>query len=167
MKPQRKKRLIHVIVGVLASATVVGLVLYASEKNMNAFFTPTQISQGEAPLDKIIRIGGLVKEGTVEHIKHDDARLETRFVVTDKKSEFTITYNKVLPDLFREGQGIVAEGQVNAEGIFEAVNVLAKHDEEYKAPEVLDALEQAGHPIKSEDKKDQSGDHSKEYSKDY
>ncbi len=150
MKPHRKKRLIHVVVGVLATATVVGLVLFASEETMNAFFTPTEIAQGKAPLDKIIRIGGLVKKGSVEHINHSDSRLETRFVVTDQKMDFTVTYNKVLPDLFREGQGIVALGQVNSQGVFEATEVLAKHDEEYKAPEVLDALERAGHPVKLE-----------------
>ena len=148
MKPHRKKRLLTIIGGVTAVSIAVGLVLYASEQKMNLFYTPTEIAQGMAPPDKMIRIGGLVKEGTVENVDRHDATLETRFVVTDKAKDIMVSYDKVLPDLFREGQGVVALGQVNSQGVFKASEVLAKHDEEYKAPEVLDALERAGHPVK-------------------
>lgn len=150
MKPHRKKRLLVIIGGVVAVSVAVALVLFASEQKMNLFYTPTEIAQGAAPLDKIIRVGGLVKTGTVENVDRADAVLETRFVVTDKAKEIKVSYDKVLPDLFREGQGIVALGRVNQEGVFVASEVLAKHDEEYKAPEVLDALERAGHPVKKE-----------------
>ncbi|WP_444998172.1 cytochrome c maturation protein CcmE [Aliikangiella sp. IMCC44359] len=148
MKPHRKKKLLSIIGGVVAVSCVVGLVLYASDQKMNLFFTPTEIAQGKAPSDRLIRVGGLVKMGSVEHIDRADAELETHFVVTDQKLDIAVIYNKVLPDLFREGQGVVALGKVNEQGTFVASNVLAKHDEEYKAPEVLDALERAGHPVK-------------------
>jgi len=150
MKPHRQKRLLAIIGGVFAVAIAVGLVLYASEQKMNLFYTPTEIAEGKAPLDKIIRIGGLVKMGTVENVDRADSVLETRFVVTDNAKDIQVSYDRVLPDLFREGQGIVALGRVNNEGLFVASEVLAKHDEEYKAPEVLDALERAGHPVKRE-----------------
>ncbi|MEW4366203.1 cytochrome c maturation protein CcmE [Aliikangiella maris] len=148
MKPHRRKKLFSIIGGVLAVSTVVGLVLYASDQKMNLFYTPTEIAQGMAPTDKVIRVGGLVKMGSVEHVERADSALETRFVVTDQKLDIPVTYNKVLPDLFREGQGVVALGKMDNQGIFVASSVLAKHDEEYKAPEVLDALERAGHPVK-------------------
>ena len=150
MKPHRKKRLLAIIGGVAAVSVVVGLVLYASEQKMNAFFTPTEIAQGTAPIGKIIRIGGLVKLGSVKNIDRDDSKLETRFVVTDNMLDVAVVFDRVLPDLFREGQGIVALGQVDSKGVFVASEVLAKHDEEYKAPEVLDALERASHPVKRE-----------------
>ncbi len=150
MKPHRKKKLISIIIGVTGVSIVVALVLFASEQSVNLFQTPTQIANGEVKVDQVIRIGGLVKESSVQHIERKDSQLETRFVVTDKKNDIQVTYNKVLPDLFREGQGVVALGKINAQGVFVASEVLAKHDEEYKAPEVLDALEQAGHPVKRE-----------------
>lgn len=150
MKPHRKKRLIHIIGGISIVAIVVYLVIFAADQNMNLFRTPTQIANGEVALDQMIRIGGLVKDGSVRHINREDASLEIHFTITDLKHDTKVVYNKVLPDLFREGQGIVALGRVNKDGIFFATEVLAKHDEEYKAPEVLDALEQAGHPVKTD-----------------
>ncbi|MGX5174484.1 cytochrome c maturation protein CcmE [Aliikangiella sp. IMCC44653] len=148
MKPHRKKKLLSVIAGVVGVAAIVGLVLYASEQKMNLFYTPTEILAGSAPQDRVIRIGGLVKEGSVKNIPQSDASLKTLFTVTDKKSDVVVSFDKILPDLFREGQGVVALGRVNSEGVFVASEVLAKHDEEYKAPEVLEALEKAGHPVK-------------------
>lgn len=147
MKPHRKKRLLHILGGLAAVALITYLVIYAVNENMDAFKTPTQILTSNISTQQGIRIGGLVKKGSVRRIAHDDASLETRFLVTDTKNEIEVTYNKVLPDLFREGQGIVALGKINSQGVFVARRVLAKHDEEYKAPEVLDALEQAGHPV--------------------
>ncbi|TQV71690.1 cytochrome c maturation protein CcmE [Aliikangiella marina] len=151
MKPHRKKKLLAIVGGVLALSVAVGLILYASGQKMNLFYTPSEIAQGKAPLDQIIRVGGLVKMGTVEHVDRDDSVLETRFVVTDKAMDINVTFDRVLPDLFREGQGVVALGRIDEQGVFVATEVLAKHDEEYKAPEVLDALERAGHPVKKDD----------------
>lgn len=139
-----------VIGGVTAVASIIGLVLYASGQKMNLFYTPTEIAKGQAPSDKVIRIGGLVKQGSVKNIVRDDFQLETHFVVTDRQRDIPVSYSKVLPDLFKEGQGVVALGRLNAKGVFVASEVLAKHDEEYKAPEVLDALRRAGHPVKTE-----------------
>lgn len=150
MKPHRKKRLLTIVAGVMAVSVAVALILFASEQKMNLFYTPSEIAKGIAPLDRIIRVGGLVKVGSIENVDREDSVLETRFVVTDKAEEILVSYDKVLPDLFREGQGIVALGRVNQKGVFIASEVLAKHDEEYKAPEVLDALERAGHPVKKE-----------------
>ncbi len=144
MKPHRKKRLLAIVFGVLAVATVVGLVLYASSQKMNLFVTPSEIQAGTAPTDRVIRIGGLVKEGSV---KRSETSLRTDFIVTDRAADIPVTYDKIMPDLFREGQGVVALGQLNDQGVFVANSILAKHDEEYKAPEVLDALERAGHPV--------------------
>lgn len=144
MKPHRKKRLLAIVFGVLAVGAVVGLVLYASSQKMNLFVTPTEVQAGVAPTDRIIRIGGLVKEGSVVR---SETSLKTDFIVTDRVADIPVTYDKIMPDLFREGQGVVAMGQLNEKGIFVANNILAKHDEEYKAPEVLDALERAGHPV--------------------
>ncbi len=149
MKPQRKKRLLTIIGSALGVAAIVGLVLYASEQQMNLFYTPTEMASGIAPTDRVLRIGGLVKEGSV---KRSESSLLTTFVVTDLAEDVTVTYDKIMPDLFREGQGVVAMGKLNEQGVFVASSVLAKHDEEYKAPEVLDALERAGHPVDKESK---------------
>jgi len=153
MKPHRKKRLTSILGGVLGVAAVVALVLYASDQQMNLFLTPTELKAGKAPADRIIRIGGLVKEGSV--VRSENTLL-TRFIVTDMASDIEVTYDKIMPDLFREGQGVVAMGKMNPQGVFVASNILAKHDEEYKAPEVLDALERAGHPIEKK-KSNQQG----------
>ena len=141
MNPVRKKRL-FIILGILAGVGVaVGLALSALQQNINLFYTPTQIAAGEAPQDARIRAGGLVKEGSV---KRSSDSLEVDFVVTDGAAEVTIRYQGILPDLFREGQGIVALGRLNADGVLLADEVLAKHDENYMPPEVTQALEQSG-----------------------
>ena len=145
MKLHRKKRLTAIIASVFAVSIVIGLVLYASNQKMNLFITPTEVQAGIAPLDRIFRIGGLVKDGSV---KRSETSLRTDFIVTDGVADIKVTYDKIMPDLFREGQGVVAMGKMNDKGLFVASNILAKHDEEYKAPEVLDALERAGHPVK-------------------
>ncbi len=150
MKPHRKKRLISILATIIGVSIVIALVLYASDKKMDLFITPTEVNAGKAPVDRIFRIGGLVKKGSV---KRSTSSLLTEFIVTDMAEDVQVTYDKIMPDLFREGQGVVAMGKLNSEGVFVASNILAKHDEEYKAPEVLDALERAGHPIKTSDKK--------------
>ena len=141
MNPQRKKRL-FIILGLLAGLGVaVALALSALQQNINLFYTPTQIANGEAPLDTRIRAGGMVEKGSLQ--RSGDS-LDVRFVVTDFNKSVPITYRGILPDLFREGQGIVALGKLNAEGVVVADEVLAKHDEKYMPPEVTKALKESG-----------------------
>lgn len=141
MNPQRKKRL-FIILGLLAGVGVaVGLALSALQENITLFYTPTQIANGEAPLDTRIRAGGMVEKGSVQ--RSSDS-LDVRFVVTDFNKSVPITYRGILPDLFREGQGIVALGKLNGEGVVVADEVLAKHDEKYMPPEVTKALKESG-----------------------
>ena len=141
MNPQRKKRL-FIILGLLAGVGIaVGLALSALQQNINLFYTPTQIANGEAPLDTRIRAGGMVEKGSLQ--RSGDS-LDVRFVVTDFNKSVPITYRGILPDLFREGQGIVALGKLNAQGEVVADEVLAKHDEKYMPPEVTKALKESG-----------------------
>ena len=142
MHPVRKQRLLVVIYIVLGVSVAVGLVLYALQQNINLFFTPTQIAEGEAPADTLIRAGGMVVDGSV---KRSQDSLAVSFAVTDYQSTVTIQYEGILPDLFREGQGIVAQGKLDDKGVLQAVEVLAKHDENYMPPEVTEALEKSGH----------------------
>jgi cytochrome c-type biogenesis protein CcmE len=149
MNKVRKQRLM-VVVGVLAGLGVaVALTLTALQDNINLFYTPQQVENGEAPVGRKMRVGGLVVDGTV---KRDPESLNVAFDVTDGKGQFTIHYQGILPDLFREGQGIVANGTLVSREMFEAEEVLAKHDETYMPPEVQDALEKAGHPGANKEK---------------
>ena len=138
MNAVHKKRLIIVIVGVVVFSAAASLVLYALTENINLFYSPTQIAAGEAPVDKRIRVGGMVAEGS---LKRQPDSLDVEFAVTDFEHSLIIHYDRVLPDLFREGQGIVATGKIDAAGKFQASEVLAKHDENYMPPEVADMLE--------------------------
>ncbi|MCQ2031145.1 cytochrome c maturation protein CcmE [Stutzerimonas zhaodongensis] len=141
MNPVRKKRL-FIILAILAGVGIaVTLALSALQENINLFYTPTQIAAGEAPEGTRIRAGGLVENGSVSRSKDS---LTVSFRVTDNNETVTIQYQGILPDLFREGQGIVALGRVNAEGVMVADEVLAKHDENYMPPEVTQALEKSG-----------------------
>ncbi|MGG5872765.1 cytochrome c maturation protein CcmE [Pseudomonas peli] len=141
MNPVRKKRLYIVLAIIAGVGIAVALALSALQQNINLFYTPTQIANGEAPQDTRIRAGGLVEEGSV---KRSSDSLETDFVVTDGAKNVTIRFTGILPDLFREGQGIVAMGKLDANGVLIADEVLAKHDENYMPPEVMQALEQSG-----------------------
>ncbi len=141
MNAVRKKRLFIVLAIVAGVGIAVALALSALQQNINLFYTPTQIANGEAPVDTRIRAGGLVEEGSV---KRSSDSLQTDFVVTDGAAQVTIRFHGILPDLFREGQGIVAMGKVDDSGILLADEVLAKHDENYMPPEVKQALEQSG-----------------------
>lgn len=143
MNPVRKQRLLVVAGVVVGLAVAVGLTLYALSQNINLFFTPKQIVSGEAPLARQMRVGGLVAEGSV---RRDTDGLGVLFDLTDGVGTFTVRYQGILPDLFREGQGIVANGTLIRRDYFEAEEVLAKHDELYMPPEVQQALEEAGHP---------------------
>jgi cytochrome c-type biogenesis protein CcmE len=144
VNPQRKKRL-FIILGLLVGVAVaVGFALSALQQNINLFYTPTQIANGEAPLDTRIRAGGMVEKGSVQ--RSSDS-LDVRFVVTDFNKSVPITYRGILPDLFREGQGIVALGKLNGDGVVVADEVLAKHDEKYMPPEVTKALKESGQAV--------------------
>jgi cytochrome c-type biogenesis protein CcmE/HAMP domain-containing protein len=145
----RKKRLYIVLAILVGAGIAVGLALMALNQNINLFYTPTQIANGEAPQDARIRAGGMVAEGS---LKRSGDSLDVEFVVTDFAKSVTIRYRGILPDLFREGQGIVALGKLNADGVLIADEVLAKHDENYMPPEVTKALKDSGQlqPGKSE-----------------
>ena len=138
MKPHRRKRLAIILFIAAGLSVGIGLTLYALRQNLNMFFTPTQVAAGEVPAGREIRVGGMVKEGSVSHAEDS---LEVRFVATDYASDVPIHYVGILPDLFREGQGIVVEGQVDGAGVLQASRVLAKHDENYLSPEVKAALD--------------------------
>ena len=140
MHPQRKQRLFVILFLVAGVSAAVGLMLLALSENINLFYTPSQIAAGEAPSDRTIRAGGMVVEGSVVR---DGKSLEVRFDVGDGSKTATILYDGILPDLFREGQGIVALGKMNSKNELVASEVLAKHDENYMPPEVADALEKA------------------------
>ncbi|MFL2855145.1 MAG: cytochrome c maturation protein CcmE [Pseudohongiellaceae bacterium] len=141
MKPHRQKKLSMILFITAGLSVSVGLILYAMSQNINLFYTPTQVAQGEVRAGQRIRIGGMVKEGSL--VSANDS-LQVRFETTDYVHAVPIEYEGILPDLFREGQGIVAEGSVDASGVFHASRVLAKHDENYMSQEVKAALDAAG-----------------------
>ena len=141
MNPQRKKRL-FIVLGLLAGVGIaVALALVALQQNINLFYSLTQIANGEAPAHTRIRAGGMVAEGSVQRSADS---LDVAFVVTDYAANVTVRYRGILPDLFREGQGIVALGRLNDDGELIADEVLAKHDENYMPPEVTKALNESG-----------------------
>ncbi|MBY0576992.1 MAG: cytochrome c maturation protein CcmE [Gallionellaceae bacterium] len=139
MKP-RQKRFVFIVVALVALAVVVGLVLNALESNVNLYFTPTQVFNNEAPHGRSFRIGGLVEEGS---IKRANDGLTVNFVITDTHKSLPVVYKGILPDLFKEGKGVVAQGKMEADGVMHAEEVLAKHDENYMPPEAKDALDKA------------------------
>ena len=143
MKP-RTRRALWIVSGLAALGVAAALVLNAFQSNLVFFFTPTQVAAHEAPRDRAFRIGGLVEAGSVTR---DKDALTVRFRVTDTAQTIPVVYTGLLPDLFREGKGVVAQGRLNADGTFRATEVLAKHDENYMPPEAADALKKAGHPI--------------------
>ena len=124
--------------GVAALGVAAALVLSAFEKNLVFFFTPSQVAANEAPQGKTFRIGGMVEKGSVQR-----EGVQVRFLVTDTAKTIPVLYSGALPDLFREGKGVVAQGQLGADGVFRAREVLAKHDENYMPPEAAHALEKA------------------------
>ncbi|HBX36662.1 MAG TPA: cytochrome c maturation protein CcmE [Pseudohongiella sp.] len=140
MKPHRRKKLGIILFIATGLSVAIGLSLYALSSNIDLFFTPTQVAAGEVTPGQRIRVGGMVKEGSVEHNQED---LQVRFIATDYSHDVDIYYSGILPDLFREGQGIVVEGAMGADGTFVASRVLAKHDENYMSPEVKAALDAA------------------------
>lgn len=139
MKP-RHKRFALVAAGVALLVGAVTLVLNTFSDNMVFFFSPTQIAAKEAPQGRTFRVGGMVQDGSVERGADGTS---VRFVVTDTANTITVTYKGALPDLFKEGKGVVAQGKLGEDGVFAASEVLAKHDENYMPPEAAHALEQA------------------------
>ena len=135
----RHKRFMWVALGLLVVAVAVGLVLRAFNSNLVFFFTPTDVAQKKAPQDRAFRLGGLVTAGTV---KRDPNGLTVRFDVTDTAQSIPVSYTGILPDLFKEGKGVVAQGKLEG-GEFVASEVLAKHDENYMPPEAAEALKRA------------------------
>ncbi len=142
MTPKRKQKLFIVLGLVSLAAIAIGLTLYALRSNINLFFSPVQIAAGSAPMERQIRAGGMVKEGSVSRNKES---LEVEFKVTDYVDDLEVYYSGILPDLFREGQGVVVVGELQSDGRFRADQVLARHDENYMPPEVAQALEEAGY----------------------
>lgn len=141
MHPVRKQRLYLVLFVVLFSSAAIGLVVYGLRGNINLFFPPAEVAAGLAPVGQPIRIGGMVTAGSVQR---SDSSLEVRFELTDFQASVPVVYEGILPDLFGEDQGAVAAGVLGADGVLQATEVLAKHDENYMPPEVADALEKSG-----------------------
>jgi cytochrome c-type biogenesis protein CcmE len=133
-----------IVAGVAAIGVAVALVLNAFRTNLVFFFTPSQVAAHEAPNGRMFRIGGLVETGSV--VRGGDA-LTVSFRVTDMAQTIPVVFTGILPDLFREGKGVVAQGKLGTDGVFHASEVLAKHDENYMPPEAAEALKRAGHPI--------------------
>ena len=149
MKP-RTKRGVAIVVGLGALGIAATLVLNAFQSNLVFFFSPSQIAANEAPRERSFRLGGLVEQGS---LKRDTSGLTVSFVVTDLAKTIPVTYTGLLPDLFKEGKGVVAQGRLGSDGVFRADQVLAKHDENYMPPEAAEALKNAqagkGVPMKS------------------
>lgn len=143
MHPVRRTRLLLVLGALALVGVAVGLTTWALRENMNAFYSPADVVDGKAPVDRRIRVGGLVVAGSVQR---GGEGLHVSFDLTDGKGTFTVNYDGILPDLFREGQGILATGTLASDGRFTAEEVLAKHDENYMPPEIKEAMEKGGHP---------------------
>ena len=145
MKPRHKKLAI-ITVSLAALGLAATLILDAFQSNLVFFFSPTQVAANEAPRDRSFRIGGLVEVGSV---KRQNDGVTVHFTVTDTAKVIPVVYTGILPDLFKEGKGVVAQGKLSRDGIFRADEVLAKHDENYMPPEAAKALEQAGRAQKT------------------
>ena len=133
MHPVRKQRLILVVIGVVFSSIAIGLIVYAMRENINLFYPPSKIAKGEAPHNRNIRGGGCVKPGSVQRATDS---LDIKFVLTDGIADVPVKFSGILPDLFAEGEAAVVNGKVDDQGVFNAEQVLAKHDETYTPPEV-------------------------------
>lgn len=144
MTPARKKRLSLIVLMIIGIAIGVGFALQSLNENIMFFFSPADIEAGKAPPNKDFRVGGIVVDGSVSR---PGEGLTVEFDVTDNQSVVKIMYTGILPDLFREGQGIIANGRLNPEGHFIAQEVLAKHDENYMPPEVMEAMKKSGQPM--------------------
>ena len=133
----RHKRMGLIVIGLIILAAATALVLNALKGNLSYFFSPTEVTEGKAPQDHVFRLGGMVEKGSVQRAAGD---LTVNFVVTDMHKTVKVAYSGILPDLFAEGQGVIAQGRLSPDGVFVADEVLAKHDENYMPPEVADAM---------------------------
>jgi cytochrome c-type biogenesis protein CcmE len=141
MRLRKRQRIVLVVLVLLLTGGAAALTLTALQDKVAFFVSPSQIANGEVERGRFFRIGGLVVDGSVRH----GAEGEVRFALTDTAHDVEVVYRGILPDLFREGQGIVAQGELDTDGSFRASEVLAKHDETYMPPEVAEALKQAGY----------------------
>ncbi|MCA1575915.1 MAG: cytochrome c maturation protein CcmE [Acidobacteria bacterium] len=139
---RRHKRIGIILVGLGGLSLAAFLVASAFRQNLVFFFSPTQVAAKEAPVDRTFRIGGLVEDGTLQR---DGDGLTVRFTVTDTAASIPVVYKGILPDLFKEGRGCVAQGKIGPDGVFQAEQVLAKHDENYMPPEAGEAIDKAKH----------------------
>ncbi|MGH8738111.1 MAG: cytochrome c maturation protein CcmE [Burkholderiales bacterium] len=149
MKP-RRRRLIYVALGLALLGITAALVLNAFRSNLVFFYSPTQVADKEAPLNKTFRLGGLVEQGSLKRLPDG---VTVSFVVTDTGKSIPVRYRGILPDLFKEGKGVVAQGKLEPDGTFQAQEVLAKHDENYMPPEAAEAIARAQHGQLPEPKK--------------
>jgi len=147
MTPTRKRRLIATLIIVLGVGAAAAVAMRALNENMLFFVSPTDVIEQNLPAGKRFRLGGLVAGGSVSRAEDS---LAVTFVVTDGAASTDVRFDGILPDLFREGQGVIVIGQLTPDGHFEAAEVLAKHDENYMPPEVADALEKSGHTVKEQ-----------------
>lgn len=145
MTPKRQKRLIIILSIVLGTSLIVGLVMYSLNQNINLFYSASQIANGEAPVGTRIRVGGMVVDGSV---KRATDSLRVSFALTDYEKTVNVVFTGILPDLFREGQGIIAQGKMDAQGVFQAIEVLAKHDENYMPSEIAETMKKKQEAIK-------------------
>jgi cytochrome c-type biogenesis protein CcmE len=148
MKP-RHKRFALIALGLCVLGAAAALILNAFQSNLVFFFTPSQVAAHEVPQGRNFRIGGLVQQGSLQR---QPGGVAVRFVVTDTVQSIPVEYNGILPDLFKEGRGVVAQGVLGADGVFHAREVLAKHDENYMPPEAADAVERAQKAMKESQK---------------
>ena len=139
---RRHKRITFIFIALAALSIAAYLVASAFRNNLVFFFSPTQVAAKEAPVDRTFRIGGLVQDGT---LRRESDGLTVRFTVTDTAASIPVVYKGILPDLFKEGRGCVAQGKIGADGVFQAEQVLAKHDENYMPPEAGEAIDKAKH----------------------
>jgi len=137
VKPARRKRLFFIIFLITGITVAAGFAMYAFNQNLMFYFSPSDVKQGKAPVDKLFRMGGMVVEGS---FKKEEKSLKVYFDLTDYGKTVSVEYEGILPDLFAEGQGIISRGRLNEQGIFIAEEVLAKHDENYMPPEVAESL---------------------------
>ena len=153
MKPARKKRLFFIVFLIAGVTLAAGFAMYAFNQNLMFYFSPTDVKQGKAPVDKLFRMGGMVVDGT---FKKEPKSLKVHFDITDYEKTVSVEYEGILPDLFREGQGIISRGKLNVDGVFVAEEVLAKHDENYMPPEVAESLKKAKDKLENKAKNNNS-----------
>ena len=139
---RRHKRIAFILIGLVGLSVAAFLVASAFRQNLVFFFSPTQVVAKEAPVNRTFRVGGLVEKGT---LKRENDGLTVRFTVTDTAASIPVVYKGILPDLFKEGRGCVAQGKIGEDGVFQAEQVLAKHDENYMPPEAGQAIDKAKH----------------------